>query len=143
MGPITRRILSSAQVQPIQKLSCGHLISTVITFRHHLTFVSLGKILKKCLFLCKYQKIKWVFSEEESEGVLPSLTVRGCKLIILWCLEPRVLIDNHRTALGLYIARLRQGLAKSTDHCGQWSELDQLLACSHLFKLFMNVSSST
>lgn len=39
---------------------------------------------------------------------MPSLTGREGKLIISWRLEAKVLIDNHRTALRVYIAiRLR------------------------------------
>ena len=34
---------------------------------------------------------------------MPSLTGRESKLIIPWCLEAKVLIDNHTTALGVYI----------------------------------------
>lgn len=36
--------------------------------------------------------------------VLPSPTGRECKLISPWRLEAKVLIDNHRTALRVYIA---------------------------------------
>lgn len=42
--------------------------------------------------------------EEESTEFLPSLAGRGSKLIIPWCLEAEGLIDNHRTALRVYIA---------------------------------------
>lgn len=39
---------------------------------------------------------------------MPSLTGRDGKLIISWCLEAKVLTDNHRTTLGVYIAIRRR-----------------------------------
>lgn len=65
---------------------------------------------------------------------MPSLTGREGKLIISWCLEAKVLIDNHRTALRVYIAiRLRdKGWPKALITVATRAKPDQPLAYSHL-----------
>lgn len=63
---------------------------------------------------------------------MPSLTGREGKLIISWCLEAKVLIDNHRTALRVYIAiRLRdKGWPKTLITVVTRAKPDQPLAYS-------------
>lgn len=65
---------------------------------------------------------------------MPSLAGRESKLIIPWCLEAEVLIDNHRTALRVYIAiRLRdEGWPKALIIVVMRAKPDQPLAYSCL-----------
>lgn len=81
-------------------------------------------------------KNEWAWEHRE---VLPSLTGRDGKLIISWCLEAKVLTDNHRTTLGVYIAirRRDKGWPKALIAAVTRAKPDQPLPCSHL------ISSST
>lgn len=71
---------------------------------------------------------------KKTREVLPSPTGREGKLIIPGCLEAKVLIDNHRAALRVYIAiRLRdKGWPKALISVVTQAKPDQPLAYSCL-----------